>query len=171
MEKVSIWPAEFVGPKSLRSRLISSSHHRETSSRGPSIFRSIRSSRPRASIAAAGFPPGRIWAGRRDDPRRSASRRYGRKTRSTAIRRCDAGRRRRAHRWPREGYGAKDFARDFNARDLPGWGVDQWYAYYLCALTTDHAFLGVDLSALPPDAQPIELCSATSFTNTSARRV
>ena len=53
--------------------------------------------------------------------------------------------------------GQKIFARDFNARDLPGWGVDQWYAYYLCALTTDHAFLGVDLSALPPDAQPNQI--------------
>src|SRR5271166_2034698 len=50
--------------------------------------------------------------------------------------------------------GQKIFARDFNARDLPGWSQDQWYAMYLCALTTDHAFLGVDLSALPLDAKP-----------------
>jgi CO/xanthine dehydrogenase Mo-binding subunit len=50
--------------------------------------------------------------------------------------------------------GQKIFARDYNARDLPGWGQDQWYAMYLCALTTDHVFQGVNLAALPPDAQP-----------------
>jgi CO/xanthine dehydrogenase Mo-binding subunit len=50
--------------------------------------------------------------------------------------------------------GQKVFARDFNARDLPGWGQEQWYAMYLCALATDRAFLGVDLSGLPPQARP-----------------
>jgi hypothetical protein len=49
--------------------------------------------------------------------------------------------------------GQKIFARDFNARNL-GWGVAQWYAMYLPALTTGHAFLGVDLSILPPNARP-----------------
>jgi len=49
--------------------------------------------------------------------------------------------------------GQKIFARDFNARDM-GWDASQWYAMYLAALTTDHAFLGLDLSSLPPEAQP-----------------
>lgn len=49
--------------------------------------------------------------------------------------------------------GQKIFARDFNARDL-GWGTGQWYAMYLPALTTGHAFQGVDLSMLAPAAQP-----------------
>ena len=49
--------------------------------------------------------------------------------------------------------GDKVYARDFNARNL-GWGADQWYAMYLPALTTEHAFLGVNLSSLPPNAQP-----------------
>jgi CO/xanthine dehydrogenase Mo-binding subunit len=50
--------------------------------------------------------------------------------------------------------GQKVYARDFNARDMAGWPAGQWYALYLHALTTDHAFLGIDLSSLPAAAQP-----------------
>jgi hypothetical protein len=50
--------------------------------------------------------------------------------------------------------GQKIFARDFNARDLPGWRQEQWHAMYLSALTTTHAFLGLNLSGLPPQAHP-----------------
>ncbi len=50
--------------------------------------------------------------------------------------------------------GQKVFARDFAARDLAGWPDSQWHAMYLYALTTDHAFLGIDLSGLPADARP-----------------
>lgn len=50
--------------------------------------------------------------------------------------------------------GQKVFARDFNARDMPGWPAQQWYALFLYALTTDHAFLGLDLSGLPDPARP-----------------
>ncbi|MFV0303123.1 MAG: xanthine dehydrogenase family protein molybdopterin-binding subunit [Paracoccus sp. (in: a-proteobacteria)] len=50
--------------------------------------------------------------------------------------------------------GAKVFARDFMARDMPGWPATQWHAVYLYALTTDHAFLGLDLSGLSEAAQP-----------------
>lgn len=50
--------------------------------------------------------------------------------------------------------GQKVFARDFYARDMPGWPTQQWYALYLYALTTDRAFLGVDLSGLAQPAQP-----------------
>lgn len=53
--------------------------------------------------------------------------------------------------------GRKVFARDFNARDMPGWPSGQWYALYLYALTTDRAFLGVDLAGLPPAARPTRL--------------
>jgi len=49
--------------------------------------------------------------------------------------------------------GQKVFARDFNARNL-GWGATQWHAMYLPALTTAHAFMGVDLSQLPAEARP-----------------
>lgn len=50
--------------------------------------------------------------------------------------------------------GQKVFARDFNARDMPGWPAKQWYALFLYALTTDHAFLGLDLAGLPDAARP-----------------
>jgi CO/xanthine dehydrogenase Mo-binding subunit len=49
--------------------------------------------------------------------------------------------------------GQKIFARDFSAVDM-GWGPDQWYAMYLPALTTEHVFIGVNLSGLPPEAKP-----------------
>lgn len=53
--------------------------------------------------------------------------------------------------------GQKVFARDFNARDMPGWPARQWYALYLYALTTDHAFLNVNLAGLPQVARPTRL--------------
>ena len=60
--------------------------------------------------------------------------------------------------------GQKVFARDFNARDLPGWVDEQWHAMYLCALTTEHAFLGVDLSSLPPEARPTRVVLGDQLT-------
>ncbi|RWK18287.1 MAG: xanthine dehydrogenase family protein molybdopterin-binding subunit [Mesorhizobium sp.] len=59
--------------------------------------------------------------------------------------------------------GQKVFARDFNARDMPGWPARQWYALYLYALTTDHAFLGVNLTGLPDTAQPKRLILGDSL--------
>ncbi|WP_323786455.1 xanthine dehydrogenase family protein molybdopterin-binding subunit [Thalassovita sp.] len=50
--------------------------------------------------------------------------------------------------------GQKVYARDFSAADMAGWPDNQWHAMYLRALTTDQAFEGVDLSSLPPQAQP-----------------
>ncbi|APZ55268.1 xanthine dehydrogenase family protein molybdopterin-binding subunit [Salipiger abyssi] len=50
--------------------------------------------------------------------------------------------------------GQKVYARDFNARDMPGWPDTQWHALYLAALTTSQAFKGLDLSSLPAEAQP-----------------
>ncbi len=50
--------------------------------------------------------------------------------------------------------GDKIFARDYAARDMPGWPAAQWHALYLYALSTDHAFLGLDLSSLSKAAQP-----------------
>lgn len=49
--------------------------------------------------------------------------------------------------------GQKIFARDFSSADM-GWGPHQWYAMYLPALTTEHAFLGVKLDDLSATAQP-----------------
>ncbi len=52
--------------------------------------------------------------------------------------------------------GQKIYARDFHARHL-GWGAAQCYAMYLPALTTRYAFLNLNLSQLPPDAQPVRV--------------
>lgn len=53
--------------------------------------------------------------------------------------------------------GQKVFARDFRARDMPGWPTDEWYGLYLYATTTDHVFLGVDLSVLGAAARPVRV--------------
>lgn len=56
--------------------------------------------------------------------------------------------------------GGKIYARDYNSGDLSeqyGWPQTQWYAMFLRALTTDRAFLDVDLSTLPPEAQPVKV--------------
>ena len=66
--------------------------------------------------------------------------------------------------------GQKVFARDFNARDMPGWPARQWYALYFYALTTDHAFLGVDLTGLPGHARPKRLVLGNSLSDLPAGR-
>lgn len=53
--------------------------------------------------------------------------------------------------------GQKVFARDFRARDMPGWPAAEWYGLYLYATTTGHAFQGLDLSILPAGAQPVRV--------------
>jgi CO/xanthine dehydrogenase Mo-binding subunit len=53
--------------------------------------------------------------------------------------------------------GAKIYARDFSARNMKGWPKDQWFALYLCAQTTQRAFLGLDLSGLPSQAKPAKV--------------
>ncbi len=50
--------------------------------------------------------------------------------------------------------GQKVYARDFHARDMEGWPDQQWHGLYLRALTTQQAFMGLDLSSLPDAAQP-----------------
>ena len=53
--------------------------------------------------------------------------------------------------------GQKIFARDFRARDLPGWPKEQAHAFFIKATQVDRAFQGVDLSSLGPDLQPDRL--------------
>src|SRR5215472_3161044 len=53
--------------------------------------------------------------------------------------------------------GAKLYARDFSARNMKGWPTDQWFALYLCAQTTQRAFLGLDLDGLPSEAKPAKV--------------
>ncbi|RIY42143.1 xanthine dehydrogenase family protein molybdopterin-binding subunit [Neopusillimonas maritima] len=50
--------------------------------------------------------------------------------------------------------GQKVFARDFRAKDLPGWTNAQSHAFFIKATDIEHAFAGVDLSVLGPDLQP-----------------
>ena len=53
--------------------------------------------------------------------------------------------------------GQKIFARDFRARDLPGWPKQQAHAFFIKATQADRAFQGVDLSSLGQDLQPDRL--------------
>src|SRR6185295_6727616 len=50
--------------------------------------------------------------------------------------------------------GEKIYARDFRARDIPGWPQQERMAMVLCATYADRPFLGLDLSILPPELQP-----------------
>ena len=61
-------------------------------------------------------------------------------------------------RWRIEGVpkvtGAKLYAADFRAADMPGWPPDTAHAFLLKATDATHVFEGVDLSALAPELKP-----------------
>ena len=63
------------------------------------------------------------------------------------------------YRWDavRKVAGQKDFARDFRARDLPGWPREQAHAFFIKATRADRTFEGVDLSILGSELQPERL--------------
>ena len=63
------------------------------------------------------------------------------------------------YRWDalRKVTGQKTFARDFRARDLPGWPKAQAHAFFIKATRADRAFERVDLSLLGPHLQPDRL--------------
>jgi hypothetical protein len=50
--------------------------------------------------------------------------------------------------------GAKLYASDFRAADLPGWPSKTAYAMVLRAADATHVYAGIDLSALPGALQP-----------------
>ncbi len=56
--------------------------------------------------------------------------------------------------------GAKVFARDVRAKDMPGWPDNQSYALILRIARTDCVYQGLDLSSLPPEAQPDRIVTA-----------
>ena len=56
--------------------------------------------------------------------------------------------------------GQKIYARDFRARDLPGWPQDEQVVYILRATFSDHVFDGVDLSELPEELKPQKMVTA-----------
>ena len=53
--------------------------------------------------------------------------------------------------------GQKNFARDYRARNIPGWPKQQSHAFMLKATKADRSFEGVDLSILGADLQPDKL--------------
>src|SRR5690606_26393691 len=53
--------------------------------------------------------------------------------------------------------GQKNFARDYRAKDIPGWPEQQSHAFMLKATKADRTFVGVDLSMLGEDLQPDKL--------------
>lgn len=63
------------------------------------------------------------------------------------------------YRWDavRKVTGDKVFARDYRARDLPGWPKTQAHAFFIKATDATRVFEGVDLSILGPDLQPDRL--------------
>ena len=60
------------------------------------------------------------------------------------------------YRWDaiRKVTGQKVFARDFRAKNLPGWPEHQAHGFFLKAIDVEHAFEDIDLSMLGPDLQP-----------------
>lgn len=56
--------------------------------------------------------------------------------------------------------GQKIYARDFRARDLPGWPQDEQVVYILRATFSDHVFDGVDLSELAEELKPQKMVIA-----------
>jgi hypothetical protein len=50
--------------------------------------------------------------------------------------------------------GRKIYARDFRARDMPGWPANEQYVFVLCAPFADRIFEGVDLDHLPAELRP-----------------
>ena len=56
--------------------------------------------------------------------------------------------------------GQKIYARDFRARDLPGWPQDEQVVYILRATFSDHVFDGVDLSELAEELKPQKMVTA-----------
>jgi CO/xanthine dehydrogenase Mo-binding subunit len=63
------------------------------------------------------------------------------------------------YRWDaiRKVTGQKVFARDYRAKDLPGWPAEQAHAFFIKATQVDRTFEGVDLSILGADLQPDRL--------------
>jgi CO/xanthine dehydrogenase Mo-binding subunit len=59
--------------------------------------------------------------------------------------------------------GEKTFARDYRARDLPGWPAHQSHALLIRATRADSNFQGLDLSILGPDLQPDKIVLAADL--------
>ncbi len=56
--------------------------------------------------------------------------------------------------------GQKIYARDFRARDLPGWPSREQHVFLLRATFADRIFEGVDLDVLPAELRPVRVVTA-----------
>ena len=56
--------------------------------------------------------------------------------------------------------GKKIYARDFRAKDLPGWPAEEHYVHILRATFSDHIFDGIDLSGLSDELKPYKIITA-----------
>ena len=65
--------------------------------------------------------------------------------------------------------GAKLYASDFRAADLPGWPSKTAYAMVLRAADATHVYAGIDLSALPGALQPSVVITAADLARTGIR--
>ena len=61
--------------------------------------------------------------------------------------------------------GQKIYARDFRARDLPGWPQEERYVFILRSNFTDRTFEGLDLSDLPDELKPVRVVTAEDLAN------
>ena len=61
--------------------------------------------------------------------------------------------------------GQKIYARDFRARDLPGWPQEEQYVFILRSNFTDRTFEGLDLSELPDELKPVRIVTAEDLAN------
>jgi CO/xanthine dehydrogenase Mo-binding subunit len=59
--------------------------------------------------------------------------------------------------------GAKVFARDIRAKDMPGWPQQQGHALLLKATRTEQLYQGFDLSVLPAELQPQRVVTASDL--------
>jgi CO/xanthine dehydrogenase Mo-binding subunit len=59
--------------------------------------------------------------------------------------------------------GQKTFARDFRARDIPGWPAQQSHAFLIHATQADRRFEGIDLGRLGPGLQPDRVVLASDL--------
>jgi len=67
--------------------------------------------------------------------------------------------------------GAKLYARDFRAVDMPGWPDDMSHALLLFANDATHRFISIDLSSLGGDLQPDRIVTAADLAETGIKAV
>src|SRR6188768_3122571 len=65
--------------------------------------------------------------------------------------------------------GAKLYASDFRAADMPGWPAQTSHALLLRTPDATHVYNGLDLSALPANAKPVVVVTASELARANIR--